>query len=85
MKAFFATTLAGYDIESVPRFETTSAAVYSRLTRAKRGLWRGHGGKGHSEGKKIEQTFHQRSTSATSARNAAFSVDMALDEGGLKC
>jgi hypothetical protein len=44
MKAFFATTLAGYDIESVPRFETTSAAVYGRLTRAKRGLYRGVAG-----------------------------------------
>jgi hypothetical protein len=41
MKAFFATTLAGYDIGRVPRFETTSAAVYGRLTRAKRGLYRG--------------------------------------------
>jgi hypothetical protein len=37
-KAFLATTLAGYDIGNVPRFETTSAAVYGLLTRAKRGL-----------------------------------------------
>lgn len=74
-----ATTLAGYSIGSVPRFETTSAAVYGRFTRAKRGVYRGVTRVDVSE---IEQTFHQRSTSATSARNAAFSVDMAVDEGG---
>lgn len=33
--------LAGYDIGSVPRFETTSAAVYGRLTLAKRGFYKG--------------------------------------------
>jgi hypothetical protein len=32
---------AGYDIGSVPRFETTSAAVYGRLTLAKRGFYKG--------------------------------------------
>lgn len=65
---------------SVPRFETTSAAVYGRVTRAKRGLYRGATVvEGHKEGiGENEQTFHQRSTSATSARNAARSVvDMA--------
>jgi hypothetical protein len=40
VKAFLATRLAGYDIWSVPRFETTSAGVYGRFTRAKRGLYR---------------------------------------------
>lgn len=39
--AFLARVLAGYDIRSVPRFETTSAAVYGRLTLAKRGFYKG--------------------------------------------
>jgi hypothetical protein len=39
--AFLARILAGYDVGSVPRFETTSAAVYGRLTLAKRGSYTG--------------------------------------------
>ena len=39
--AFLARALAGYDTGSVPRFETTSAAVYVRLTLAKRGFYKG--------------------------------------------
>ena len=31
---------------------------------------------GHGKEKVIEQTFHQRSTSATSVRKVVFSVDM---------
>jgi len=41
VNAFLARILAGYDIESVPRFEMTSAAVYGRLTLAKRGFYKG--------------------------------------------
>ena len=39
---------------------------------------------GHGKEKVIEQTFHQRSTSATSVRKVVFSVDMAVDGGGLR-
>jgi len=37
-KSFLPCTLEGYWMGRVPRFETTSAAVYGRLTRANRGL-----------------------------------------------
>ena len=38
----------------------------------------------HGKGKVIEQTFHQRSTSATSVRKVVFSVDMAVEAGRLR-
>jgi hypothetical protein len=82
--AFFARRLAGYDIGSVPRFETTSAAVYGRLTLAKRGFYKGVTRVNIIEKKTKKQTSHQRSTSETSVRNAVFSVDMAVGEGGLE-
>jgi len=37
-KSFLPSTLEGYWMGRVPRFETTSAAVYGRVTRANRGL-----------------------------------------------
>ena len=61
----------------VPRFDTTSAAVYGRFVFAKRALYKGGGHETWIVGEKINQrTFHQRSTSATSVRNAALSLDM---------
>ena len=63
----------------VPRFDTTSAAVYGRFVFAKRALYKGGGHETWRVGEKINQrTFHQRSTSATSARNAVLSLDMVL-------
>jgi hypothetical protein len=75
---------AGYNIGSVPRFETTSAAAYGRLTLAKRGFYKGVTRVNDREENETKQTFHQRSTSETSVRNAVFSVDMAIGEGRLE-
>jgi hypothetical protein len=44
----------------------------------------GHESQHHEEENETRQTFHQRSTSETSVRNAVFSIDMAVGMGGLK-
>lgn len=70
----------------MPRFETTSAAVYGRFVFAKRGLYK-RWSRDLGMGRRItsERTFHQRSTSATSARKAVLSLNMILLRSWVVC